>query len=201
MYRVVSGGLTDRRFAEQYLEAMFRLRYRVFHERLGWDVKTCDGLEFDEYDDAYSRYLLITTERGVVGGWRLRPTSQPYMLQQAFSELLGGAPAPRDPKTWEVSRFAIETDGNRQTRFGLNNAAWELMRATARFALAHEISRYVMVASAGAERLYQNAGLLVHRFGPPRRIGRVTSVGCWIDIDDRTCQVLLGHALPLPRAA
>lgn len=199
MHQVISGSLADRRFARHYAEPMFRLRCRVFAGRLGWDVKVQDGQEIDEFDDADSRYLLITDHDDVVGGWRLRPTTRPYMLERVFPQLLNGQPAPRHPRIWEVSRFAIETSDAPQARFGLNLAARELLSATAQFALDQGIDRYVMVASAGAERLYRNAGLVVHRFGPPQRIGRVLSVGGWIDIDRYTCHVLLGH--PLQAAA
>lgn len=201
MPQLVSGSLADRRFAQAYAEPMFQLRYRVFGERLGWDVKARDGLEIDEYDDLHSRYLLLTEQRRLLGGWRLRPTTQPYMLADIFPQLLCGQRAPRHPRIWEVSRFAIDTEGDRQTRFGFNATARELLRATALFALDNGIDRYVMVASTGAERLYRNAGLRVQRFGPPQQVGRARSVACWVDIDGHTCQALLGHGLPLASAA
>ncbi|HUP92264.1 MAG TPA: acyl-homoserine-lactone synthase [Solimonas sp.] len=200
MHQVISGSLGEHRFA-RYAESMFRLRCRVFAGRLGWDVKVSDGQEIDQFDDSDSRYLLIADGDEVVGGWRLRPTTRPYMLERVFPQLLCGQPAPRHPRTWEVSRFAIETGTAPQARFGLNQAARELLSATAQFALDHGIDRYVMVASAGAERLYRNAGLVVNRFGPPQRVGRVMSVAGWIDIDPYTCHVLLGHPLPLRAAA
>lgn len=196
-HHVVGGRLDDPRFAARYAESMFRLRYQVFHDRLGWEVQGDDGLEIDEFDDSESHYLLITRARRVVGGWRLRPTTAPYMLEQVFPQLLGGAPAPRQRDVWEVSRFAIDTSGDCHARFGLNLAARNLMAATARFALERGVRRYVMVASAGAERLYRNAGLIVHRYAPPQRIGRAMSVGCWIDVDDHTCRVLLGSEAAL----
>ena len=33
------------------LEQMFRLRARIFRDRLGWDVAVKDGKERDKYDD------------------------------------------------------------------------------------------------------------------------------------------------------
>jgi acyl homoserine lactone synthase len=191
-HHVVSGQLGDLRFAQRYAEPMFRLRYQVFHERLGWQVNAEGGLETDEFDDADSHYVLITRHQRLVGGWRLRPTTTPYMLERIFPQLLGNCAAPCEPDVWEVSRFAIDTDGDRRTRFGLNAAALDLMAGTARFALERGIRRYVMVASAAAERLYRNAGLVVHRYAAPQRIGRVSSVGCYIDVDAHTCNVLLG---------
>lgn len=200
MHRIIRGNLADPRFTERFAEPMFRQRYRVFRERLQWDVADRDGLEIDQFDDRHSRYLLLADGPQLVGGWRLRPTTQPYMLDTVFPQLLGGEPAPRHGAVWEVSRFAIEAD-ERRSRFGFNQAARELLAATAQFALDHGIVRYVMVASTAAERLYRNVGLRVQRFAAPQRIGRVGSVACWVDIDDHTCRVLLGHGLPLAEAA
>jgi acyl homoserine lactone synthase len=64
------------------LEGMFRLRFEVFHEKLGWEVSTTsDGFERDEYDNLERvAYVLATGESGQVDGcWRLLPTTGPYM--------------------------------------------------------------------------------------------------------------------------
>ena len=34
------------------LEQMFRMRARIFHDHLGWDVVVKDGMERDKYDEA-----------------------------------------------------------------------------------------------------------------------------------------------------
>src|SRR5688572_9071670 len=127
MQEIVSGTLGDGRFVARHAEAMFRLRYRVFHERLGWDVRAHDGLEIDDYDDLASHYLLALDDGAVVGGWRLRPTTRPYMLAEVFPQLLGGQAAPRRDDIWEISRFAVDTEGDRHTRFGLNGTARALL--------------------------------------------------------------------------
>lgn len=200
MYEIVCGTLNDPAFAARYAEPMFRQRYRVFRERLGWDVQDRDGLERDGYDDADTRYVLLTAHGALVGGWRLRPSTGPYMLADVFPELLHGQPAPRHERVWEISRFAME-DGGARGAFGLNGAARALLRATAAFAVGNGIERYVLVASAAAERLYRHLGLVVHRFGPPLRIGCVRSVAGWIDVDAHTRHLLLGEPLPLKAAA
>lgn len=200
MYQLVSGTLNDPAFVAKYAEPMFRQRYRVFHERLGWDVRDDGGLERDSYDDASTRYLLLARSGTLVGGWRLRPTTCPYMLADVFPQLLHGYAAPRHRDVWEISRFAIEEDAGRGA-FGLNGAARCLLRETAAFAVRHGIERYVLVASAAAERLYRHLGLEVHRFGPPLRVGRVRSVAGWIDVDAHTRQLLLDEAAPLRAVA
>ena len=57
MIRTVIGSLADADFARRFAEPLFRLRYEVFHERLHWDVRCDGGLETDDYDDLWTRYL------------------------------------------------------------------------------------------------------------------------------------------------
>ena len=48
MHTVVTGGLQE--LSDRERDGMFRLRYEVFHERLGWQVQTtADGKEIDQY--------------------------------------------------------------------------------------------------------------------------------------------------------
>jgi N-acyl-L-homoserine lactone synthetase len=89
---------------------MFRLRYRVFKERLGWNVPTKDGLERDQYDDCDPTYILAFDDDGdLAGSWRMHTTMGPTMLGNTFPELLDGMPMPRSPDIWECSRFSIDT--------------------------------------------------------------------------------------------
>src|SRR5262249_34817304 len=95
MHSIVCGSLGDPAFRRDYAPAMFRLRYRVFHERLRWQVQTRNGYEIDEFDDGRSLYMLASPSPGItLGGWRLRPTTSPYMLDSVFPELLDGQDAP-----------------------------------------------------------------------------------------------------------
>jgi len=44
---------------ESQLEQMFRLRYKIFVEQLGWDLPHAkDGLEIDEFDTEDTIYLI-----------------------------------------------------------------------------------------------------------------------------------------------
>ena len=91
------------------LEAVFRLRYRVFHERLGWQVSTHAEMEHDDFDELDPLYLLAyDQDGGLVGTWRMLPTVGPCMLRDVFPQLLDGGPAPAHPDIWEGSRFAVD---------------------------------------------------------------------------------------------
>jgi acyl homoserine lactone synthase len=202
MIRTVIGSLADSRFASRYAEPLFRLRYRVFYERLHWDVQCRDEMETDEYDDLRTRYVVaVDDEDGVLGGWRIRPTTGNYMMADVFPQLLHGAPAPHDPRVWESNRFVVDKREAKDARFGFSQTARALFRATCEFGIAHGIAEYIMVLSAGVVRLTRASGLVVDQYGPPIRIGDVASVGCRIRVDAHSRHVLLGEPLPLERAA
>lgn len=203
MLQVLRGALHDPRFTCQFSEPMYRLRYRVFHERLGWDVNVKDGQEFDQFDDEDSVYMLTVSESDEVrGGWRLRPTTRDYMLSGIFPGLLNGHVVPRHRNVWEISRFAIDTSVAGSTAaFSMGETARLLLVDSVRFAVQYGVTQFVLVTSVAVERLIAGTGVVIHRFGPPRRIGRVMSVACWVDIDAHTRHVLLKQALPVGVAA
>lgn len=174
------------------LHAMFKLRYTVFHERLGWNVKAENGLERDRFDDLPEvAYALAKHESGSVDAcWRLLPTTGPYMLRDTFPELLHGQPAPMSDDCWELSRFAVATDrvGTANVTFGEMPMA--LMRESADFALANSIARYVTVTTPVMERMLRHRGLHVHRIGPAVRIGVASAVALMVEIDHITLSAI-----------
>jgi len=202
MIRTVIGTLADSDFASRYAEPLFRLRYRVFYERLHWDVRCHDEMETDQYDDLRTRYVVAVDDTDqVLGGWRLRPTIGNYMLADVFPQLLHGTPAPHHPRVWESNRFVVDKRESKDRGFGFNETALALFRATCGFGIANGIDEYIMVLSAGVVRLTRGTGLVVNQYGPPIRIGDVLSVGCSIRVDAHSRHVLLGEPLPLEQAA
>lgn len=174
---------------------MHRLRYEVFHDRLGWDVQpSVDGLEIDAFDRLDRvHYILAKSSNGHIDAcWRVLPSLGAYMLKDTFPELLHGQMAPAASDVWELSRFAIsagkvETDEkavNHQIGFGELSVA--LMAEAASFARANGITRYITVTTTAIERLMLRQGLHIHRLGSPMRIGRVMTVACFIEVDSMT---------------
>ena len=202
MIRTVIGSLRDAEFTRRYAVPLFRLRYRVFYERLHWEVRCHDEMETDEYDDLWTEYVVaLDGDDRVLGGWRLRPTIGNYMLADVFPQLLYGTPAPHHPRVWESNRFVVDKAAAKDSRFGFNETARALFRATCEHGVARGVDEYIMVLSAGVVRLTRATGLQVHEYGPPIRIGDVLSVGCRIRVDAHSRHVLLGEPLPLERAA
>jgi acyl homoserine lactone synthase len=178
-------------FQSKDLWEMHKLRTRVFKERMGWEVPILSGMEIDGYDAINPYYMVIRGEGdSVCGCWRMLPTEGPYMLKDTFPELLHGAPAPEANSIWELSRFAIETEGPQG--FGFAGLALDAMREIVLFGDRMGITNYVTVTTVSIERLLRRTGIAVTRFGPSIRIGVENAVALNIDIREQTHFALFG---------
>lgn len=177
-----------REFQSKVLWDMHKLRAKVFKDRMGWEVPIISGMEIDGYDAIEPYYMVIREPGGELRGcWRLLPTEGPYMLKDSFPELLHGQSAPEGSKIWELSRFAIETDG-RHT-FGFSEVAMESIKEIIAYGHGAGLDQYVTVTTTAIERLLHRAGVQITRIGPPIRIGVENAVALYVDIS-KTYEIL-----------
>jgi acyl homoserine lactone synthase len=174
------------------LAEMYRLRAKVFGERMGWEVAILSGMEIDGYDALSPYYMSVhDASQELRGCWRILPTEGPYMLKDTFPELLHGQPAPEDPHIWELSRFAIDSDNDERFAFGA--LSLYAMREIVNFADQMGIARYVTVTTTSMERLLKRTGIDMCRFGPPVRIGIENAVALTIEMSEQTHVALFGR--------
>jgi acyl homoserine lactone synthase len=171
-----------RDFKSKDLWEMHTLRAKVFKDRLGWEVPVLSGMEIDGYDALEPLYMMIREPGGgtLRGCWRILPTEGPYMLKDSFAELLHGQQAPANARIWELSRFAIETDGN--PRFGFSEITMESIGEVISYGYHAGIDQYVTVTTTAIERLLRRAGVVTSRFGSPLTIGVEKAVALYVDI-------------------
>ena len=178
-------------FDNEEINEMYRLRARVFRDRMGWDIPTIAGMEIDGYDALGPHYMLIQDNDGKVRGcWRLMPTEGPNMLRDTFPQLLHGHAAPAGRHIWELSRFAIES-GNDHA-FGFADVTMHAIHSLVSFADRMGISRYVTVTTTPIERLLRRTGIEVSRLGAPVRIGVENAVALEIAVGAQTRNALFG---------
>ncbi|MDH5180397.1 MAG: GNAT family N-acetyltransferase [Gammaproteobacteria bacterium] len=185
---LIMGRLNDPELDQTTYFDMLRFRYRIFKEKLAWDVQGADGMEFDIYDTLNPYYMIAKRDTAVTGCWRLLPTTGPYMLKNTFNHLLQGQPAPSGEHIWEVSRFAVDVPGATATeQAGFNWVTLEMFRRAVVFAVQKGIKQFVSVNSLAFEKVMDRAGIRSRRFEntEPQRIGKVSTVACWIDINDQ----------------
>jgi N-acyl-L-homoserine lactone synthetase len=154
------------------IAGMHRLRYRVFRDRLNWDVSVSGDMEIDAYDALKPTYIIAVDDSGsVVGCARLLPTTGPTMLANTFPALLGSNPSPRSDKIFESSRFCVDTSSSDSvSATGLRDATFGLLAGILEWGLANGQETVVTVTDVRFERILRRAGWPLERFAPPMHI-------------------------------
>jgi len=166
------------------LIGMHQLRYRVFKERLDWEVHTSGGMEVDRFDALHPAYLVLLAADGQVQGCvRLLPTVGPTMLSDTFPVLLAGQSAPSNCSVWESSRFALDiaTDAPKGEH-AIACATYELFSGMVEFGLSRQLSDIVTVTDARMERILRRAGWPLRRLSNPCHLGNTLAVAGYLEI-------------------
>ena len=176
MIKIFNGANRDQHTEE--LSEMFRLRKKVFHDFLKWDVQVEGDWEIDDYDRANPVYVLSYSPNGRLrGALRLLPTLGPNMLDDTFPILLDGNPEVRSASVWESSRFCIDPEISQDRASNqVTIAAAELMCGVGELGLASNLSHIVTVTDVFLERMFRRMGCPGERIGEPHRIGSVYAV-------------------------
>jgi N-acyl-L-homoserine lactone synthetase len=166
------------------LAEMHRLRYRVFKERLDWDVQTSGDMEVDEFDALGPCYLLQRGADGAIAGCvRLLPTTGPTMLRDTFGALLGDSAAPASPLVWESSRFGLDPDyAGPVASQGIAKGTYELFAGMIEFGLSRELTDIVTVTDVRMERVLRRASWPLRRLGQPKAFGRSLAVAGFLAV-------------------
>ena len=169
--------------AHQYaglLNQMFRLRARVFRDRLHWKVEVVDGMERDGYDREDPVYILYTDEKQqrLIGSLRLLPTTGPTLVADFFADTVPDSARLTSPFIWECTRFCLDEDflgnGNREE---LTFASGILFAALGEVALEAGIQSILGNFDARMLRLYRRVGCEVEVLGSTERYGPTVYLG------------------------
>lgn len=179
----------------ELLAAMYRLRRRVFKDRLDWTVSVSGDLEIDVFDALNPTYLIALNNSSVVGCVRLLPTTGPTMLAETFPELLGGRAPPSSETILESSRFCVDTElvaelgsnGLNRTTFILFAAMIEQLRESR----AHSI---VTVTDTRMERILRRAGWPLERIAAPMSIGPTMALAGFLHASDQALEAMYRRA-------
>lgn len=170
---------SNRHLHQEDMAQMFRLRKKVFHDMLRWDVQIEGDFEIDGYDQANPIYVLShDPQTGQLrGALRLLPTLGPNMLDDTFPVLLGTNPPIRSAEIWESSRFCIEPEISQDRASNqVTIAAAELMCGVGELGLASGLSHIVTVTDVFLERMFRRMGCAGERIAEPHKIGSVHAV-------------------------
>ncbi|WGM09201.1 acyl-homoserine-lactone synthase [Arsenophonus nasoniae] len=93
----------------EILNELFRLRKKTFKDRLDWMVKCTDDMEFDEYDNDKTNYVLGTINNKVVCGSRLINMKYRNMLEDIFYQFFEKKEVIKE-NSIELTRIFIEKE-------------------------------------------------------------------------------------------
>ncbi|UYV36577.1 N-acyl-L-homoserine lactone synthetase [Rhodobacteraceae bacterium D3-12] len=168
----------------RYLE----VRKEIFLDQLHWTVSTADGMEFDQYDTPFCRWIVLHQHGEVLGGVRVMPTKSScgiysYMIRDAQQGLLDDLPtdilffeAPVEDNVWEATRFFVTDAVPARLRLRVQSMLFHAMSKTA--------------VENGANYILGIVPELWSRWG--RRLGaKATPIGSKFTIDTTTSQAVL----------
>ncbi|MDG5493572.1 GNAT family N-acetyltransferase [Niveispirillum sp. BGYR6] len=177
--------------APEYMAQAWRLRHQVFRETLGWSVRSLNQLEIDQFDKMALHCVAVERDV-VVGYWRSLRTTEPYLLEQYFPDLLEGRPLPKRPDIWEISRFAVAPSHPRRRDVG-KSLALEI----GRFGFDQGASRLIAVVEPPFGRFIRACGLPVTQDVTPVVVGTGSQgdvIATIITLDMQTYAQRLGAA-------
>lgn len=146
-------------------DKLARFRHDIFVKECGWKDFDVDGeREADPYDDENAVYAVsLTTEDRVVGCFRLFPTTEPHMLNEAFAYLVEGS-VPQQSDIIELTRLAVARD-KRDGR-----VYQEIFAGLQEIGLQEGYVGATAVIRAHRVPVVQGAGITVHPLGLPRDV-------------------------------
>jgi acyl homoserine lactone synthase len=170
------------------LDDMFKLRARVFGDRLGWQVNVKDGRERDLFDDLDPSYAVgLDDEGNVVSCVRALQTTGPHMLSDVFSDILDGEPPLRSATLWESTRFCVDTKrlGRGRDRHSVSYATCELMIASLEAAKRSGVTDIVTVIDPVMDRVLKRSGNAPYDYvGRTADMGKVPALAALLDCTD-----------------
>jgi acyl-homoserine lactone synthase len=95
------------------LEGMFRLRHRIFVERMGWEaLRKPDGIEKDQFDTPDAVYLVLQDDKSgaVIGTHRLLPSLKPHLFSELFPEMCNVHGLQRGQNIYELNRTCVDEE-------------------------------------------------------------------------------------------
>ncbi len=137
------------------LDAMYRLRHKVFFEKLKWQVNSEDGMEKDEYDENNTYYLIFKDKNNIVRGCqRYIPMNNPCMFDGPFDFVLSNLKDYKNAQHWEASRMAVDYDfAEGYTKEDAKNVCCRILAASVLFGLDAEIKSFVTLSYPSPARI------------------------------------------------
>lgn len=174
---------------EKYINEIYKLRHKVFKEKLNWEVNTIDGNKeidhFDTLEDIY--YIIVVQDEKLLGCIRLLPTTHDYMIEKVFPQLLDNIPKHKD--LWEGSRFAVNPDYKKSIKNKPNEVGLLLLKGMYDFGINHNVD-FVVATTQSINQFLKIAGLNTKVIGHTLKIDNIKVIAVKIIITHKLFQFI-----------
>lgn len=170
---------------KEEMTQVYRLRHRVFAERLKWVPEQVDKLEADVYDAWSTSIGVFADETNLLGLVRMTHRPFPFMLESEFSAcLVGNHHVRKETDTAEITRLAVDPEiADRGLSARLMKVIFKGMY---QWCLLHDVRYTYMVVEHRLLRVVQRMGWPCHAIGEPVALppAEVLSIGGLLDLDE-----------------
>lgn len=165
----------NREMYARELEQMYRQRHDIFIKKMGWQLKSENGLEIDQYDTPSSIYLLAL-ENGVnlKASARLIPTTAPHLMIDQFRDYCDEEP-PRGEGVWECSRYYNLVRRSQRKAGGLSFGG-EIVCSMVEFGLLYGIEEIIFFTNLSVLSSIVDGGWEATPLGLPQEVDGQTNV-------------------------
>jgi len=148
----------------------FRLRYREFVDRQNYEVRSIDAMEFDQFDNLASVYLVYSEDgRTVLGCSRLAPIAYGCMLAELFPQMVDDRSIFQRPRIWEGTRFCVDHRLPAEQR---RSVLRHISLGYIAYGLAHGVDRIIgLMPTAILRTVFERNGIRLERLGAAQQIG------------------------------
>jgi acyl homoserine lactone synthase len=183
MLRIVSP--ENRKLFSQNLDDYLRLWKKILIDQLGWDLKSNNGKETDQFDHDQAHYLIYKLPKTgkVAGGVRLTPATAPNLTLDIFSNLIDPQKSFSPvPDVWECSRFVIDSMKTETQRGLIKEATLMLFIGMVEYGLLHGVRSYIATTEVRLERVLRMAQWHFERLGSVEKIGNTYAVSGLLEV-------------------
>ena len=166
------------------LTQMFRLRHRIFVERMGWEaLRRPDAMDKDQFDNADAIYLILLDEEGtVIGTHRLLPTVRPHLFTELFADFCNVKGIQVGPKIYELNRTCV--DEERLPRDKREWARKQIMAGLMEFGVYAGIEQLTVLTPLDILFRYLLIGWDIKPLGVPREVDGVKQAAVAVRVDE-----------------
>lgn len=171
------------KYHKDVLDDFYKIRKRIFIDRLGWDLPSQGDKEIDQYDHDQCNYLLSIKNNRVKGGIRLTPSITPNLTFNYFSGIFN-IPDHIQPSNnlLESSRFGLHKSLTKSSSNILKKETLQLFQGMLKFGLCFDYHRIITVTDIRIERILKLAGWPLERISNVQQVGNTKALVGFLDI-------------------